>query len=105
MHNSLLLYQVTIQDTVNGEQALTVPIDVEPSFVALGPYHLATGMNNRVWFYVLAPGGECNMMCLYYETPTSYPHIPWQAKIPYITFGVLTVNVSLLSMFWVRSHT
>lgn len=48
---------MTIHDSVNGEQPITVPIDVEPSFVGLGPYHLAIGMNNRVWFYVLAPGG------------------------------------------------
>ena len=54
---------------MNGEQPITVPIDVEPSFVALGPYHLATGMNNRVWFYVLAPGGMfCSQqLCFEYE--------------------------------------
>lgn len=51
-------FQVTVQDSVNNEQPITVTIDIEPSFVGLGPYHLATGMNNRVWFYVLAPGGE-----------------------------------------------
>ncbi len=27
---------------------------VEPGFVALGPTHLAVGMNNRVWFHRLA---------------------------------------------------
>ncbi|XP_067949190.1 WD repeat-containing protein 19-like isoform X2 [Watersipora subatra] len=55
------LLEVTIQDSVNGEQAIAVQIDVEPSFVGLGPYHLATGMNNRVWFYVLAPGGPVKL--------------------------------------------
>lgn len=24
---------------------------MEPSFIALGPYHLAAGMNNHAWFY------------------------------------------------------
>lgn len=33
--------------------ALIVPTAVEPSFLALGPYHLCVGMNNRVWFYDL----------------------------------------------------
>ena len=28
--------------------------DIEPSFVSLGPYHLALGMNNRAWFYALS---------------------------------------------------
>lgn len=31
----------------------TVPLEIEPSFLAIGPYHLACGMNNRVWFYDL----------------------------------------------------
>ena len=25
---------------------------VEPTFVCVGPYHLAVGMNNRAWFYL-----------------------------------------------------
>ncbi|KAK5643690.1 hypothetical protein RI129_007535 [Pyrocoelia pectoralis] len=30
-----------------------IVIETEPSFMAVGPYHLATGMNNRAWFYDL----------------------------------------------------
>lgn len=41
------------------ERPLSVDIVVEPSFVALGPYHLAVGMNNRAWFYTLADKGIC----------------------------------------------
>lgn len=41
------------------ERPISVDIIVEPSFVALGPYHLAAGMNNRAWFYSLADKGEC----------------------------------------------
>lgn len=29
-------------------------METEPSFIAVGPYHLAAGMNNRVWFYDLS---------------------------------------------------
>ena len=39
------------------ERPLSVDIIVEPNFVALGPYHLAVGMNNRAWFYSLADKG------------------------------------------------
>lgn len=31
----------------------TIATEVEPAFMALGPYHLALGMNNRAWFYSL----------------------------------------------------
>ena len=36
-----------------GQSTLTVGAEIEPSFVCLGPYHLALGMNNRVWYYEL----------------------------------------------------
>lgn len=29
----------------------TVVVEIEPTFIAIGPYHLACGMNNHVWFY------------------------------------------------------
>lgn len=28
-------------------------MDVEPSFLGVGPYHLMAGMNNRAWIYSL----------------------------------------------------
>lgn len=31
----------------------TIALEIEPSFLAVGPYHLACGMNNHVWFYDL----------------------------------------------------
>ncbi|KAM4900316.1 WD repeat-containing protein 19-like isoform 3-T3 [Sylvia borin] len=40
------------------ELPVTVSVEVEPSFVAIGVYHLAVGMNNRAWFYAL---GENNV--------------------------------------------
>jgi WD repeat-containing protein 19 len=30
-----------------------IPLEIEPSFLAIGPYHLACGMNNHIWFYDL----------------------------------------------------
>lgn len=30
---------------------VSVTIEIEPSFLGIGPYHLAVGMNNRIWYY------------------------------------------------------
>lgn len=35
------------------EPEITVSVEVEPNFIAVGPYHVAVGMNNRAWFYAL----------------------------------------------------
>uniref|UniRef100_A0A8D0VZC8 WD repeat-containing protein 19 n=1 Tax=Sus scrofa TaxID=9823 RepID=A0A8D0VZC8_PIG len=47
------LLEVTVANPVEGELPVTVSVHVEPNFVAVGLYHLAVGMNNRAWFYVL----------------------------------------------------
>ena len=42
------LLEVTVASALEGSQAsTTIAAEVEPSFIALGPYHLALGMNNR----------------------------------------------------------
>ncbi len=48
------LLEVTIASAVEQGQTWTISADIEPSFIALGPYHLALGMNNRAWFYALS---------------------------------------------------
>ncbi|XP_063927605.1 WD repeat-containing protein 19 [Zophobas morio] len=40
---------------------IAITLETEPSFIAVGPYHIAAGMNNRVWFYDLTrpqPGAD-----------------------------------------------
>ncbi|KAL7025046.1 hypothetical protein ACKWTF_013313 [Chironomus riparius] len=37
----------------NKTQPLMVTLEIEPTFLAIGPYNLACGMNNRIWFYDL----------------------------------------------------
>ena len=32
-------------------------VDVEPSFLGIGPFHLIVGMNNRAWIYLIGEGG------------------------------------------------
>ncbi|KAK7098094.1 WD repeat-containing protein 19-like [Littorina saxatilis] len=51
------LLEVTIEDSVNGENPMTIAVEVEPSFLAIGPYHVGVGMNNRAWFYILGDNG------------------------------------------------
>jgi WD repeat-containing protein 19 len=51
------LREMTIIDGPNeAGSKVVIQTDVEPAFVALGPNHLATGMNNRIWFYSTSPG-------------------------------------------------
>ena len=49
------LLEVTVTGVLESgnSQSMTIFADIEPTFLSLGPYHLALGMNNRVWFYLL----------------------------------------------------
>ncbi|KAF5289365.1 hypothetical protein FQR65_LT11876 [Abscondita terminalis] len=40
---------------IDNSKLLPIPIllETEPNFIAVGPYHLAAGMNSRAWFYDL----------------------------------------------------
>ncbi|BFZ14509.1 hypothetical protein BsWGS_17548 [Bradybaena similaris] len=51
------LLEVTIEDSVAQDEPITIQVEVEPSFLAVGPYHMGVGMNNRAWFYQLADSG------------------------------------------------
>uniref|UniRef100_A0A673LF82 WD repeat domain 19 n=1 Tax=Sinocyclocheilus rhinocerous TaxID=307959 RepID=A0A673LF82_9TELE len=52
------LLEVTVANQVEGESPIAVAVEVEPSFIAVGPYHVAVGMNNRAWFYALGDSVE-----------------------------------------------
>jgi WD repeat-containing protein 19 len=47
------LQEVSVTSIADKKKAVVnvLPVEVEPSFISLGPRHLAVGMNNRVWFY------------------------------------------------------
>ncbi|XP_036373153.1 WD repeat-containing protein 19 [Megalops cyprinoides] len=51
------LLEVTVANHVEGEAPLAVEVEVEPNFIAVGPDHVAVGMNNRAWFYALGENG------------------------------------------------
>ncbi|KAG0423766.1 hypothetical protein HPB47_000472 [Ixodes persulcatus] len=55
------LYEVTVASVTEPELQMTVKVDIEPGFIALGPFHLVVGMNNRAWFYAL---GDKSMLPL-----------------------------------------
>lgn len=42
------LQEVLVVDTVNKGTQARIVIATEPAFIALGPYHIAVGMNNKV---------------------------------------------------------
>lgn len=47
------LQEVTVTKVADKKKAQmsVLEVEVEPSFISLGPRHIAVGMNNRVWFY------------------------------------------------------
>ncbi|XP_059172519.1 WD repeat-containing protein 19-like [Physella acuta] len=51
------LLEVTVEDHIAQDPPVSVQVEVEPSFVGVGPYHLGVGMNNRAWFYLFGETG------------------------------------------------
>ncbi|KAK7874235.1 hypothetical protein R5R35_006274 [Gryllus longicercus] len=49
----LTLFSFDLENKSKLPPSLTLDLPVEPTFVAVGPYHCAAGMNNRAWFYDL----------------------------------------------------
>ncbi|XP_028834024.1 WD repeat-containing protein 19 isoform X2 [Denticeps clupeoides] len=47
------LLEVTVENPVEGDALTAVSVEVEPNFIAVGPFHIAVGMNNRAWYYAL----------------------------------------------------
>uniref|UniRef100_A0A3Q3D1P9 WD repeat domain 19 n=1 Tax=Hippocampus comes TaxID=109280 RepID=A0A3Q3D1P9_HIPCM len=43
------LLEVTVSNY--GIPPVAIQVEVEPTFIAVGPYHVAVGMNNKAWFY------------------------------------------------------
>lgn len=45
------LRELSIVDVLGRDQPIHIAVSIEPFFVAIGPRHVAVGMNNRVWYY------------------------------------------------------
>uniref|UniRef100_A0AAZ3SUW7 Anaphase-promoting complex subunit 4 WD40 domain-containing protein n=1 Tax=Oncorhynchus tshawytscha TaxID=74940 RepID=A0AAZ3SUW7_ONCTS len=89
------LLEVTVSNRVEGEAPVAVAVEVEPNFIAVGPYHVAVGMNNRAWFYALGDSGVC--VCVFTEfvsvfcvSDVFFEHQVWREG-----GGVLSVSVIL----------
>eukprot|EP01006_Ploeotia_vitrea_P030251 TRINITY_DN62715_c0_g1_i1.p1 TRINITY_DN62715_c0_g1~~TRINITY_DN62715_c0_g1_i1.p1 ORF type:complete len:1401 (+),score=199.79 TRINITY_DN62715_c0_g1_i1:64-4266(+) len=51
------LRELCVKDVVMEEDVARIPIDIEPTFVSLGPTVAAVGMNNSVWYYRYTESG------------------------------------------------
>lgn len=49
------------------ESPVVIQVEVEPTFIAMGPFHVAVGMNNRAWFYALLDGEPGVYVCVNHE--------------------------------------
>ena len=59
------LLEVTVTSALEGagsSTSTTIAAEVEPGFMALGPFHLALGMNNRAWFYAMGDAGSVELI-------------------------------------------
>eukprot|EP00899_Mesostigma_viride_P009995 jgi/Mesvir1/18998/Mv18958-RA.1 len=52
------LMEVSVVDVLGQLPPVKIEIETEPLFCALGPAHVALGMNNQVWFYSIAGARE-----------------------------------------------
>ncbi|XP_061736502.1 WD repeat-containing protein 19 [Nerophis ophidion] len=43
------LLEVTVANY--GATPVVIQVEIEPTFIAVGPFHVAVGMNNKAWFY------------------------------------------------------
>lgn len=52
------LREVSVTDPMAGDARLRVPLAAEPTIMALGPNHVAAGVNERLWFYRLRAAAD-----------------------------------------------
>lgn len=60
------LLEVTVfnvaEEVVQDSSVMIVRIEIEPSHLAIGPFHLAVAMNNRLWLYSLTAAAEASSL-------------------------------------------
>ena len=47
------LREISIIDTIQKTRPIDITVKIEPSFLALGPNHIAVGMNNHVYYHTI----------------------------------------------------
>lgn len=64
------LREVSVVDAARtGDKPLTVPVNIEPTIVALGSSHVAVAMNDRVLFYRATPRDRSKVGTFIYMHP------------------------------------
>eukprot|EP01063_Lacrimia_lanifica_P024004 TRINITY_DN3196_c0_g1_i1.p1 TRINITY_DN3196_c0_g1~~TRINITY_DN3196_c0_g1_i1.p1 ORF type:complete len:1447 (+),score=641.41 TRINITY_DN3196_c0_g1_i1:187-4527(+) len=49
------LRELVVRDVVKNQDIAHISVEIEPTFLSLGPDRCAVGMNNCVWYYALVP--------------------------------------------------
>ena len=90
------LREVTVVDEVNQERQMKVPTHIEPSFMGIGPYHLAVGMNNRAWFCTFTEQGPSPFKDKEYLGTVAQIHVKYiffqLCFLPKTSFKVYTIE-------------
>ena len=87
------LREVTIVDEVNQERQMKVPTHIEPSFIAVGQYHLAIGMNNRAWFCTFTEQGPSQFKDReYLGTVSQIQVVCITSSIDYVLLSFISFN-------------
>jgi len=58
LSDDYIQYFITWLTSLAQELAVKLDIVVEPTFIALGPFHIAGGINDRAWIYNIQEHGE-----------------------------------------------
>ena len=59
MFRSFFLFPSNTAIILVQEIPLKLEVSVEPNFISLGPFHIAVGMNDRVWIHEIGEQGAC----------------------------------------------
>eukprot|EP01064_Diplonema_japonicum_P002002 TRINITY_DN11304_c0_g1_i1.p1 TRINITY_DN11304_c0_g1~~TRINITY_DN11304_c0_g1_i1.p1 ORF type:complete len:1431 (+),score=452.89 TRINITY_DN11304_c0_g1_i1:1321-5613(+) len=92
------LREVCVKDILAEQEVVNISVEVEPTFVSLGPNHAAVGMNNCVWYYHLPERGITGTQAATKVTQRTYAYSVEQVKLSMeyaavISEGKVTLHV------------
>ncbi|XP_053210855.1 WD repeat-containing protein 19-like isoform X2 [Panonychus citri] len=57
-----VLNETNDENVYDEDSTVTFRVDIEPSLIAVGPYHVVVSINNRAWFYALNESTESTIL-------------------------------------------